>query len=514
MIKKLTMCFSVLCLIILSACSGFMVDDSEIINIAIPYEAKELSDEDKKYQSFLEQELGMTIVFTLIPASNLEEYLQILLTSPQGNIDGVIFTEAYTVDAEKIEGQDMVLALNDFIENDSVYFKEFTSEYEKSDIVNMITSQDEKIYYMPSVEDTFTQSIYQTMWINVDWLDDLGLAIPQNTQEFAEVLSAFEEYCPEGATIISSNDDESSNALNFLMNAFEICDYDNNYMAYDGDEVYYAPLTDGWREGLLYLNELYSQGLIPEENFTYGQNQFVDICNDTRNVVGIFCAREISDVLSENSPELLSYYMSVQPLSSENHDGLAVMNTPTPTVGGFILSESDKAEQVFELLDFMCSEQAFLYANYGEQGTDWDYSKVGDVSTLGSNAKITVSTESTIKRNSEQFSVIGPNLVRQEYANNVAWIGYQVNQNDYLDARAYRLYEPYFPEKSIEYVDFNTNQQAQLEKMTAYVKNMMTSFIKGEIDITDDYCWDEYLANFEQFNVQEIIDYMQEKMND
>ena len=47
------------------------------------------------------------------------------------------------------------------------------------------------MWFIPKLEGSV--AIWEIDWINQDWLDELGLEIPTNTDELYEVLKAFKE---------------------------------------------------------------------------------------------------------------------------------------------------------------------------------------------------------------------------------------------------------------------------------------------------------------------------------
>lgn len=501
LIKRLALILSILCLF--SACSNAILPQKETITIALPYEGNALRDADMEYMSWIADETSVNLEFIIIPPSQTQQYVELLMTNDYNSVDIVFFTMENTIDAKILENWDNVLVLNDLIETNSTFFKEFVDNYEKIDIIDAIISPEDEILYIPSLYDVYTGEISQTMWINVNHLTSLSMEIPKTVEDFYTVLKAFKELNPNIIPIISSIEDESFWAVNFLMNAFTICDSENKYLATENNKVYYPPATDAWRDGLIYLNNLYNENLLVLENFTYNNNEFIDICNDPQNLVGTFASSEVSKVLSENSPSLISYFLAMQPLSSSNYEATAITKPADIYVGGIIMKDSDNVEKSFEILDLMCSEEAFLLGNYGVEGVDYTYSQVWDISAIGTTAVITVTAENNLERSSEHYIALGPNLVRSEYANNVAWKGYQVNQNDYLDARAYKVYEPYF--LYLEPIKTN-NLDVKLDKLATYTKNSMVEFITGEKDVNDNEQWLEYLKGLEDLSLSEVLD--------
>ena len=63
-----------------------------------------------------------------------------------------------------------------------------------------------------------------------------------------------------------------SDPICFLMNPFELYT-DNYYYITDEGQIHFSAITDGWREGLKYIADLYAEGLIDESTYVQDQTQ-------------------------------------------------------------------------------------------------------------------------------------------------------------------------------------------------------------------------------------------------
>lgn len=483
-------------------------DNRTMVQIAVPYTENLSYINDQYYTLWLEEQTGYNIEYVFLPQAYTHEYLQKTLLSSTV-VDAVFFSAEYPVDTTLINeyGKSGQIAdLTEFI-SDSTYALSVLETYEKYSLPTAISSTNGSTYYLPAFSTESTDENFQTMWINTSWLDQLGLAIPSTPQEFSTILQAFSTYKTNAVPIIGTLDNAHNFPFYFLMNAFSICNPTSHFFAYVNDSFVFPPKTDDWREGLAYCHSLYQYGLVPPENFTYSVDELIGICNDSRDLVGVFTSQNLSDLLSENSPELLSKFLPIQPLSLDDSGGNAILELPIPNVGGVILNSSSKKEEVFQIMDLMCSEQAYLIGHFGEEGKDWDYAAIGDISAIGEPAVITVHNESSLLRESTILSA-GPFFAPQKFADNVAWKGYQVNQSTYLQARAYRNYEPYYlndqPNLYILCKD-NPALLNSLESLSQYINTNMIAFITGSKDISNDSDWNHYLEGLYQYRLNEIL---------
>ena len=62
----------------------------------------------------------------------------------------------------------------------------------------LVTSPDGEIYGLPQVNECYHCFYSQRAWINSDWLANVGMGVPQTTEEFVDVLTAFKEQDANG----------------------------------------------------------------------------------------------------------------------------------------------------------------------------------------------------------------------------------------------------------------------------------------------------------------------------
>lgn len=503
----LALAFS-LCLF--SACSNHQEQTAITVRIAVPYEDRLFGINDEYYKAWLEEQSGLKIEFTFIPQSYTSEYLRMLLSSQDSEIDAVFFSEESAVSAEKLAdygAKGTLASLERFLDEQGEYLPEVFEQHNAYDLQKAMTAADGHIYYMPALHTSAVTENFQTLWINVEQLEKLGLTIPATTADFEQVLRGFAAYDTDGAPLIGGIGDESTFVCNFLMNSFTVCDPQNAYMAVENGRVIFTPTTEEWRAGLQYCYELYAAGLLPEQNFTYTTEELTSFCNDPRNLAGAFTAKRMSDILSEQSPQLLSRYLAVPPLAGPKRAGVAIVETPLPRPGGVILASSQHQKEVFALMDLMCSKDAYLIGHYGQPGVDWEESAVGDITINGEPATITIKNTDTLQRDEGASGAIGPFVVQAEYADNVAWKGYQVNQSKYLEARAFRVYQPYVPAEYIRTILFSKDgaqREKRLQDVSAYTKAWMIDFITGKQDVEDDAVWTSYLDGFAAYDMENL----------
>lgn len=137
-----------------------------------------------------------------------------------------------------------------------------------------LVQPDGHIYTMPlGIEKGFTST--GAMFINKTWLDALGLDIPETTEEFYSVLKAFKDKDPNGngesdeiPYIFKEDKSKSYHGLFDIFGAFGEVDT-ANHIVYKENEVKFTADKEDYKEGIVYLHKLASEGLLDPEGFTY-----------------------------------------------------------------------------------------------------------------------------------------------------------------------------------------------------------------------------------------------------
>jgi putative aldouronate transport system substrate-binding protein len=223
----------------------------------------------------------------------------------------------------------------------------------------------------PAVEGTNGPMIRQ------DWLDDLGLSIPETYEELTEVLTAFKN--EEGATAAIILPYCAVPINNFLVGGYGIkaCSFDDYesiepYYQEDG-VVKYGPIQEGFKEYLEMLNNWYENGLL-----------WQDFMSDT-------------DVNNPNSDQIMAgnsgvFYGNFGMISTydegiEGGADVVAMPDQTKTAGesipvGFETSRAFRVawsittacecpDLVTKTVDYLYSEEGSLLCNWGVEGVTY-----------------------------------------------------------------------------------------------------------------------------------------------
>ncbi len=129
-----------------------------------------------------------------------------------------------------------------------------------------ITLPDGRIGALPYINLAASQNC---LWINTQWLERLGLAMPTTAEELQQVLTAFRDGDPNR----NGRADEiplsfmGAHDLKYLTQAFGLIANDFNYYA-EGNQARFAPLDDSFRAFITWCRDLYQQRLLDKDGFT------------------------------------------------------------------------------------------------------------------------------------------------------------------------------------------------------------------------------------------------------
>jgi putative aldouronate transport system substrate-binding protein len=451
-----------------------------------------------------------------------------------GELPDVFMSMAFTPAQMLLYGtQGIFQPLNDLIEQHGVEVKRMFTDYPVAK--DTITATDGNIYSMPYLNDCFHCKGSCKLWINKAWLDALGLAVPQTTEEFVAVLKAFKEQDPNGngsadeIPLTSATDSWVGVVSSFggLTNG----SFDNYFMGsylYNPGEPWLV-LSDGrvdvtfnkpgWREGLKFLNRLYAEGLLSGDAFTQKQEQLLRQ-GDTADAVilgavpagywGIFLT---IDQTTEGAR--WEQYVTVPPLAGPdgtriapwNHYGAVVPN------GQFVVTSAcQNPELAVKWADGLYELEAQCRAYAGILGEDWRWAEEGELGINGKQGvwKQLVTWDSDAMRGHwwDQFAV--------NYRSSDFRLGEVVDpQHPTFESPLYQEtvnnYAPYQQDVSIQLPPmYLTEEQAGLvgEMATTinnFVKQSLAQFTTGELDPNDDGAWESYVGTFEQMGLETYL---------
>jgi putative aldouronate transport system substrate-binding protein len=477
---------------------------------------------NNEFTKWLEDKTNIHLEFDIAPTARAERLQKLNLVLASGKLPDIIMNFGIPLDQQQtLADQGLIIPLDDLIAKYGDEFAKVMKEYPQ--IKDVLTLSDGKLYAMPTINDCYHCGLAHKAWIYQPWLDKLGLKMPTTTDELEQVLLAFKTKDPNGngkADEIpwSAAQTGSWNAEldQFIMNSFvynsSLGTSSTKHMFVENGKVKLAYAEPGWKEGLLFLNKLYKQGLIDPQSFTNDGTMHKAVAeNPNANIMGFTQAGWPGMFLDwMGKSNRWQEYVPVPPLKGPSGLQQTPMNLyGFGSTGRALISKTSKyPEAAYRLIDLMYSYEATMRSVVGRPGTEWVESKPGAGSITGSGTpryKVQVIW-------SEGTQAITWNQAAPTYRSNEFRLEWQeFNPKDPLERSLYQwsknIYAPYGKPMDVPPLAFNSEQSKQLgtlfTSLSTYSDQMFASFVTGQADINKG--WDKYLADLKTNGLDDFL---------
>ncbi len=235
--------------------------------------------DEAEFTAFFEDLTNVEVNFVeIIESDQMDEKLNLILAS--GDLPD-FFATPFHISAQEawLNAQSGVFVpLTDVINNNMPNLRARLDEYDWID--DQLTFPDGEYYAFPRVEaNCYHCSMSRKYWVYQPWLDALGLDHPETTEEFREMLIAFRDGDPNGngmqdeIPMVGATAGWNGDPLEFIMNSFIYTDKGHFLQRIEGSTVEFVANTPEWREGLIYMNGLFEEGLLAQETFVQNVDQ-------------------------------------------------------------------------------------------------------------------------------------------------------------------------------------------------------------------------------------------------
>lgn len=482
---------------------------------------------ENEFTYWLEDLTGINLEFDIPPVADAQQKLNLMLAS--GDLPDVIIGCAIRLDQLQIlADQGLVVALDDYI---AEYGTEFRQVFETfPQVKDLITLADGKIYGLPHINDCYHCSMSQKMWVYQPWLDKLGLDVPTTTEEFYQMLKAFKEQDPNGngkadeiplSGTQRANGGWHSQLDQFLMNSFVYNDgvTGNNApsLILEDGTIKAAFTQPGWQEGLIYLNKLYSEGLIDPQVFTNDGNQLRQLGeNPDVPILGATGAGWYGVFTQNGGPSgRWKEFTPIAPL--EGPSGLRqTPHTPYQPTGGqadFVITNvAQNPLAAFRMADVFYGFDSTTRSVFGPEGEDWVRAGADDVSIAGGKAQYTSLTVFGGEEHARHWSQTAPTFRTNEYR-----LAQTYNPDDPLERWLYEwtrdLMEPYgTTDKAVPPMVLTEEQSKLFGELNTTVYNVVdewfANFVIGNYDVNTE--WDAYIEALNDSGLEQFLSIYQE----
>ncbi|WP_217586489.1 extracellular solute-binding protein [Lentibacillus saliphilus] len=446
-----------------------------------------------------EERTNMDIKWKMVPHDSIAEQRNLALGS--GSLpDAFHSAQLGLSDIAKYGEQGVFIPLNDLIDKYAPNFKKILDDHPV--IRNAITMPDGNIYSFPLISDPEFAShrIQARPFINKKWLDELGMDMPQTTDEFYQFLTAVKNdlgEVPFGGPYIST-------LTQYLLGSFGLATRggSNSYIDEDPEtgDIRFYPVSDDYKEMLEYVHKLYDEELIENNIFSIDHHQFITNLGDGKyGSVVWFAPEEVA------SKENGGNYIGMPTLEGPHGDKLLTkIGDPVQSPGAFVITnENENPASTVRWIDYFYGEEGMELFFMGVEGETFEKADDGSIQFMD---HITQSEDGlTFEEEIAKYLTFPgggfPSMVNEKFFQGVANAPQSLEASDKLEPDMIDD-DKIWP--TLTYTKEEINQlQGFGTDIEKYVGEMTDKFISGAEPLSK---WDAYVAEIENMGLEDYLE--------
>ena len=220
---------------------------------------------------WIEERTGIQIDWDVIVPSQYDEIMRVRLAAGEDLPDIVQIPNSYSNKGEvyKYAMQGVIIPIDDLIREHAPNLAKLIWE-DMPELGEAFTAPDGHIYHIAQNFDGGNKVEVKGLLLRTDWLDALGLEMPETADDWYNVLKAFATQDPNGNGIndeIAISSFAGLSEYGYLATAFGLYAPATKYIDVDGTAVnqYEQP---GFKDFLMFLNKLYEEGIMDPQYST------------------------------------------------------------------------------------------------------------------------------------------------------------------------------------------------------------------------------------------------------
>lgn len=453
---------------------------------------------------------NIDVNWRMVPSGSANEQINLSLVG--GDLpDAFHSTSAMSNgDLMKYGEQGSFIPLNDLIDEYAPNFKKLMEE--NPTIGESITMPDGNIYGFPTMGDPDFLSFRTApmMYIQEEWLEALGMDMPETLDEFYEYLTAVKEENPgnvEGG-VIPFGSPTANHLLNTIRGSFNVANKGRSTVNIDldpetGDYRYY-PTSEGYKELLEFMNKLYSEGLIAENIFSLEHDQFLADGAEGRYGSTVWYSPTL--VMGE---DVGGKYTGMPTLEGPHGDKLNInLGSMIRSLTSFIITkDNEHPEATVRWIDHFYGEDGVRLFFMGIEDDTFTYDENGDVEYTD---KVLKDDNAAFSEQVSQFFTFPgggyPTMVMQDY--------FRDAESSAISVEAAKMIEPDLIEDPWPAILHTEDENKQLQGFGAdiekYTEEMRDKFIAGSEPFSN---WDKYVSELEKMGLDKYLELKKEALD-
>jgi putative aldouronate transport system substrate-binding protein len=427
------------------------------------------------------------------------EALNLMLAG--GNIPDIVGSSRIRDFVNQFGPEGAFIPLNDLIAEHAPNIAAYYAT--RPDIEAAVKASDGQMYYVPYLPDGKYGRAY---WIRTDWLNALGLEMPETVDEYEEVLRAFKTQDPNGngladeVPFFARQWPELIRLVTLWDGRAHGSDTYHDFLVEDG-KIDHGYVGEGYRDGIANLARWYADGLIDAEIFTRGSSarDFLLSENLGGSTHDWFASTSGYNRLSSEIDgfEFKAFLPPASPSGRRIEEHRRILVKPD---GWAIGHTNEHLVETIKYFDFWFTEEGRRLANFGVEGMHYD---MIDGKAI---FKQDFLDAGPVNRSLYQ---VGAQLQGRGYFQDY---GYEIQWSNEFALEGIALYDTMdllIPD--FLGVSFNADEQKVYDRTWGTIRDYMLerqqAWILGTGDVNAE--WDEYLAQIDKLGWQELMGVMQ-----
>lgn len=320
----------------------------------------------------LQEKFGVDIEF--FHPSTEQETEQFNIMAASGDFKDIVSYNwnGYVGGPVKAANDGAILVLDEYVEKHMPNLTKWMSESEG--INYLARGYNGSICVLPTFTDNLVTGAVFGPQIRKDWLDKLGLALPETIEDWYNVLTAFKTQDPNGngeADEIPFAADGLATFMRFSR-AFGGVE-DDFYISEDG-KIEFGFIEPEFKEFLTEMNKWYKEGLIDSE-YAAADSSNLDakmITNIGGAYIG-YSGSAMSKYLAAGRAENSDYAIAATQWPTHNggkpYSGYNYQKFPGTAGKGMAIATTNKnVEKSLEIIDFLYGDEGSVLLNWGIEG--------------------------------------------------------------------------------------------------------------------------------------------------
>ncbi|RAV21287.1 ABC transporter substrate-binding protein [Paenibacillus contaminans] len=337
------------------------------ISISVISYADEFIDETNSLWQEFEKKTNTKLKINWISATTFEDKINVLLAS--GNLPDLTFVEDITAAPVGPQIRNMIKQgafwdLTPFLKDyPNLTSPEMKETIEKSKI-------DGKNYTIPRYYPSYGGGVFPIL--RKDWLDKLGLKMPETVDEFYNTLKAFKEKDPDGNGKADTIGYAASPAyMGFMYNVFN--DTQGVWKLRDG-QLHSILTEDASKDAMLWIKKAYDDGLFPADFAILNFSQINDAFQSGKAGGGGYA---MNNAFSRLAPiQKVDPKADLMPITSlTGPKGNKYTPSGSPFYGHYLIPKKvseDKVKKILAFMDYGYSKEGNKLARYGIPGVHYN----------------------------------------------------------------------------------------------------------------------------------------------